>query len=134
MNVKYSREIEVDEKGVLTFLHDSSLGKHRPVSDRERMTMILAQARLIVGARSDGKLIGCPRTLGDGAFVCHLVELAMAKDHHRHGVVRKLVAELRRQVGEFYSLVVRTMPDATGFYVRLGFRKIDDAYVIPREQ
>ena len=134
MDVKCARETNIDLQDVLTVLHDSGLGKHRPVGDRKRMATIIAQSSLIVGARFDGKLIGYARAVTDGAFVCYLVDLAVAKEHQRTGVGRKLVAELHRQAGDFCSIIVRTVPDATEFYARLGFRKLDDAYVITRKQ
>ncbi len=117
-------------------LVESGLGATRPVEDPVRLQAMLAGADLILTARQggpEGPLLGVARGISDGAWCCYLAELAVAASAQGLGIGRGLIAEARRQIGPQVSLVLSSMPDAVGFYERVGMARIPDAFWFRRE-
>ena len=50
------------------------------------------------------------------------------------GVGRALLDAARRRVGPQLSLVLHSMPDAVGFYERVGMQRVEHAFWFPRER
>lgn len=131
------REQDLDFASFRDVLVASGLGETRPVDDPQRLRDMLSGASLIVTARLDGpqgRLVGVARALTDFAWCCYLAELAVDRASQGLGVGRLLMEEVRSQIGPRASLVLASMPDAVGFYERIGMAPMKDAFWWKRKE
>lgn len=118
-------------------LVESGLGATRPVNDEIRLQAMLSAASLIVTARPGqhgGPLAGVARCITDFAWCCYVCELAVSASVQGTGIGRGLLAEIRRQLGPDVSVILAAVPDAVGFYERLGMERLPDAFSYRRAQ
>lgn len=130
--VHYAREQLVDVADYRRVLVESGLGAFRPVDDPLRLQAMLSGANLIVTARRDGELLGLARCMTDGAWNCYVSDLAVAKAAQGLGVGKGVIDEVRRQIGPTVSLILSSVPDAVGFYERIGMPRLPDAFWFKR--
>jgi GNAT superfamily N-acetyltransferase len=117
-------------------LVESGLGAMRPVDDETRLGAMLFAAGLIVTARLDepgGPLVGIARCVTDFSWCAYLSELAVASSAQGLGVGKGLLDETRRQLGPQVALFLASVPDAVGFYQRVGMAPLPDAFWFRRE-
>lgn len=129
--VLYAREPALPVSEFRAVLIDSGLGATRPIEDETRLEAMLSGANLIVTARLQqpgAPLVGVARAVTDFAWSCYLSELAVAKSAQGLGIGKGLIDEVRRQLGPKVSLVLASMPEAVGFYERIGMPPLPDAF------
>lgn len=134
--VLYASEPGLDVAEFRRVLVESGLGETRPVDDEARLKTMLGQANLVLTARLDieGKpLIGVARALTDFAWVCYVSELAVSASAQGLGVGKGLMDEARRQLGTSVAISLISMPDAVGFYERIGMTRMTDAFWFGRK-
>ncbi|MER9596520.1 MULTISPECIES: GNAT family N-acetyltransferase [unclassified Mesorhizobium] len=118
-------------------LVESGLGANRPVDDESRLRAMLARAGLVLTARLDapGKpLVGVARGVTDFSWVCYISELAVSVSAQGLGIGKGLMDEARRQLGPSVAISLLSMPDAVGFYERIGMTRMPDAFWFGRER
>ena len=116
-------------------LVDSGLGTIRPVDDEARLAAMLAQADLLLTARTHGgELLGLLRGLTDHHWCCFVPELAVCRAAQGLGVGRGLLVELRRRLGPRVAINLVSVPAAVGFYQRAGLARAPDAFLLARTQ
>ena len=76
----------------------------------------------VYGAYLDGKLAGMSGTRNGGT---HVALLFVRPEHHRKGIARALMDEMKRKAPEPF-LTVNSSPYAKDIYVRLGFAATDE--------
>jgi GNAT superfamily N-acetyltransferase len=116
-------------------LVESGLGAQRPVDDPDRLRRMIAGADIVVTARLDtdgGPLVGVARGISDGAWACYLAEVAVALSAQGLGVGRALLDAVRAEVGPEVAVFLASVPDAAGFYERIGMARLDDAFWFKR--
>ena len=136
-NVVYAREEAVTLVEFRQVLVESGLGASRPTADEGRLQAMLAGSDLLVTARldqPDRRLVGIARGVSDFAWCCYLSEVAVASGAQGLGVGRGLLDEARRQLGPAVSLILVSVPEATGFYGRVGMARIPDAFWFRRSR
>lgn len=134
--VLYASEPALDVAEFRRVLAESGLGETRPVDDEARLTTMLGNANLVLTARLDteGKpLIGVARGVTDFAWVCYISELAVSRSAQGLGVGKGLMDEARRQLGPSVAISLISMPDAVGFYERIGMTRMPDAFWFSRK-
>jgi ribosomal protein S18 acetylase RimI-like enzyme len=134
--VLYAAEPDLEPAEFRRVLVDSGLGATRPVDDEKRLRRMLASADLIVTARLDesgSPLVGVARSVTDFSWVCYLSELAVSASAQKLGIGKGLLAETRRQLGPQVAIALISMPDAVGFYERVGMNRQPDAFWFSRE-
>jgi GNAT superfamily N-acetyltransferase len=130
-------EPDLDVAEFRRVLVDSGLGAQRPIDDPDRLRRMIAGADLIVTARldaADGPLVGVARGISDGAWACYLAEVAVTKSAQGLGTGRALLDAARAAVGPEVAVILASVPDATGFYHRIGMARPDDAFWFKRER
>jgi ribosomal protein S18 acetylase RimI-like enzyme len=135
--VVYAREQQLDVEEFRQVLVESGLGATRPVNDPQRLRAMLSGANLIVTARlkqTDSPLVALARCSTDFAWNCYLSELAVSASTQGLGIGQGLMDEVRRQIGPKVSLILTSMPDAVGFYERMGMQRMNDVFWYRREQ
>ena len=142
--ILYTSEPTLDAAEFRRVLVDSGLGASRPIDDEARLKQMLSAAGLIVTARleradnspgnsQEHRLVGVARGITDSSWCCYLSELAVSGSAQGLGVGKGLLDEARRQLGPRVSLILAAMPDAVGFYERIGMPRMPNAFWYRRE-
>ncbi len=134
--VLYASEPELGVAEFRRVLVDSTLGETRPVDDEARLQAMLSGANLVLTARLDieGRpLIGVARAITDFSWVCYISELAVSQSAQGLGIGKGLMDEMRRQLGPSVAISLISMPDAVGFYERIGMKRMTDAFWFSRK-
>ena len=115
-------------------LLSSGLGARRPVDDLPRLEAMLRNSNLTVTARVDGVLVGMARSVTDRVFCCYLSCLAVHQDFKGHGIGAGLIDATKNYIGPDVSLILNSLPEAVGFYERIGMPQFPNCYWFRREQ
>lgn len=107
-------------------------GIRRPADDLPRLERMLRGANVVVTARSARRLVGIARALTDYAYCCYLSDLAVDAAHQRQGIGRALLQRLRSALSEEVAIILGASPAAMSFYPRVGFSRMDNAWIIRR--
>ncbi|TIT76661.1 MAG: GNAT family N-acetyltransferase [Mesorhizobium sp.] len=119
--VFYASEPALDVADFRRVLVESGLGETRPVDDEARLKSMLGSANLVLTARLDVEgrpLVGVARAITDFSWVCYVSELAVSASAQGLGVAIGLIS----------------MPDAVGFYERIGMQRMTDAFWFSRKR
>ena len=111
-----------------------SSGIKRPADDLERIQKMIDHADVTVTAWDGAALAGIARAITDFAYCCYLSDLAIGREHQKTGIGKELVVRLQEHIGEEVSLLLLSSPTAMEYYPRIGFKKADNAFLIPREK
>lgn len=112
----------------------ASSGIRRPYEDLTRMKKMLENANLTISAWDGEKLVGVARALTDFSYCCYLSDLAIDKEYQNQGIGHELVMEIQNQIGEDCMLLLISAPEAMEYYPKIGFSKIENAFLIPRKK
>jgi len=107
-------------------------GLIRPVDDLERMGKMIAHANLIICAREGERLVGIARALTDFSFSCYLSDLAVDAEYQRRGIGKKLIERVQEEIGEDSMLLLLSAPKAMPYYPHVGFKAVENGWIIPR--
>ena len=100
----------------------------RPTGDRAAIDRMFEASSLVITAWYDDRLVGLARVLTDGVLFSFLCDLAVEPDVQGYGIGKKLIDEvLERCKGT--ELVLRDSDMSTGFYRRLGFRRVENGWM-----
>jgi ribosomal protein S18 acetylase RimI-like enzyme len=102
---------------------------HRPTTRPEALRTMFANASLVLAAWQGEQLVGVARLLTDGVLHSYLCDLAVEPDVQRQGLGKALVNEVLDRLGDT-RLVLRDSDLSTGFYEHLGFRRVENAWMI----
>jgi ribosomal protein S18 acetylase RimI-like enzyme len=109
-------------------------GITRPVDDLERIQRMIDHADIIVTARKSGQLVGIARAITDYSYCCYLSDLAVDAEYQRLGIGKELIRIIQEKIGEEVSLVLVAAQNAIEYYPRVGFDKLDNAFLIRRKR
>lgn len=116
----------------LAALYDAS-GINRPTRDLTRLATMLVHANLIIAAYAGDQLVGIARALSDFSYCCYLSDLAVARDFQRQGIGRELIRRVKLRAGEQSMLLLLSAPTAMEYYPGIGMEKVENGWIIRRE-
>jgi ribosomal protein S18 acetylase RimI-like enzyme len=135
MDVSFQREsypaLGVDE--FIDLLKRSTLAERRPVGEPETIRGMLANAGIIVTARTGGLLVGISRAITDHSFCTYLSDLAVDRAYQRRGIGKELIRRTHEAAGHHTSLILLAAPQARTYYPHVGMQAHDSCWIIPRE-
>lgn len=111
-----------------------SSGIKRPIDDLNRLKKMLDNANLIITAWDGDKLVGIARALTDFSYCCYLSDLAVDREYQKQGIGQELVTEVLRQIGDESMILLMAAPETMEYYPKIGFTKIENAFLIPRKR
>jgi predicted N-acetyltransferase YhbS len=120
-------ELEVD--AVIELYRASTLGERRPVDDRERMRLMLANANLVITAWDGDLLVGIARSVSDFSYATYLSDLAVRLSHQRQGIGRELIRRTQEQGGQA-TIILLSAPKAVDYYPNVGFKAHPSAWTL----
>lgn len=132
MEITYSSEIMPTPEQVI-MLYDSA-GLPRPTGDPERIRKMFENSNLIVTAWDGHRLVGVSRTITDWVWCSYLADLAVSPDYEKSGIGKKLIGLTRDRIGELSMILLLSVPAAMEYYPKVGFKKEDRGFIIPREK
>jgi predicted N-acetyltransferase YhbS len=62
-----------------------------------------------------------------------LSDLAVDREYQKQGIGAELVHRVKAIIGDECSLVLLSAPGAMEYYPKIGFKKVDNAFVIKRK-
>jgi len=130
MDISYRINAPVTVEQVISLFRDSGL--RRPTDDPGRIQRMLANANLILTAWDGERLVGIARCLTDFSYCCYLSDLAVRKDYQRMGIGKELIQRLRQVLGDEVMILLLAAPEAMGYYPKLGFENVNNAWIIRR--
>jgi len=109
-------------------------GINRPYEDVERIQKMIDNSDVLITAWHDNKMIGVARAITDFSYCCYLSDLAVDQRYQKQGIGKELVQHVRTKIGDDSSLILISAPTAVDYYPKLGFEKLDKAFLIKRNK
>src|SRR4051794_14394080 len=92
MTITYQREPQLTPAEFIEILRHSTLAERRPVEDGEAIAGMLANADVLLTARTaEGLLIGVSRAISDFSYCTYLADLAVDESFQRQGIGKELL-------------------------------------------
>ena len=114
-------------------LNRTSLGARRPISDPQKLQLMLNHGNVLITAWHDEYLVGVSRALTDFSFCCYLSDLAVDEAYQRQGIGKRLIAETHLAAGPDTTLILLAAPAARDYYPRIGMERFTDCFRIVRK-
>ena len=127
--IAYRTGNDLDLDAVLEVYRASTLGERRPVDDRERMRVMLANANLVITAWEGELLVGISRSLTDWSYATYLSDLAVRVSHQRKGIGKELM-RLTQAAAPRAMLILLAAPAAVDYYGHVGFSHHPQAWIL----
>jgi len=127
--ITYRTGNELDLDAVIDLYRASTLGERRPVEDRERMRLMLANANLVVTAWDGDQLVGIARSVSDFSYATYLSDLAVRLSHQWQGIGRELIRRTQERGGQA-TIVLLSAPKAAEYYPRIGLKPHPSAWTL----
>jgi predicted N-acetyltransferase YhbS len=112
----------------------STLGKRRPMDDRERFAAMLRHANLTITAWDGEQLVGISRCITDWVWTTYLADLAVRLSHQKQGIGKELM-RLTQAAAPQAKLLLLAAPEAREYYGHVGFSHMPHAWwLLPDER
>jgi GNAT superfamily N-acetyltransferase len=93
---------------------------------------MIEHSNLIATAWDGQLLIGIARSVTDFHYCCYLSDLAVDVAYQRRGVGRRLIQTTQDALGPRCNIILLSAPAAVSYYPHLGFKRHDQAWILPR--
>lgn len=100
----------------------------RSTDNADRLWTAFQNSSLVLTLWEKDRLIGLARVLSDGVSTAYLCDLAVEPDLQGAGVGKRLINEIGERLPGA-EIVLRDSNLSTGFYERLGFKAVGNAWV-----
>jgi ribosomal protein S18 acetylase RimI-like enzyme len=110
----------------------NSSGINRPTKDSYRITKMYENSNLIITSWLNEKLIGISRSMTDFCYACYLSDLAVKSEYQKEGIGKRLIELTEKEIGKETALILLSAPIAMEYYLKIGFEKIDNGFIIRR--
>ncbi len=127
--IEYRVGNELDLEKVIELYRASTLGERRPVDERERMGLMVANANLIVTAWDGDLMVGISRSLTDFVYVTYLADLAVRLSHQRLGIGKRLIRRTQAEAVQA-NIILLAAPKAVDYYPHIGFERHESAWML----
>ena len=106
---------------------------NRPIGNKNRIKSMFDNSNLIISAWDQDKLVGLCRALTDFSYCCFLSDLAVDMDYQRQGIGKTMIDLVKKEISDGVSLILLSAPSSMSFYPKVGFGKIENGFIINRE-
>ena len=131
--IAFALEPELPAAEFVDLLIRSTLAERRPIDDHAAVAGMLANADVIVTARTaDGLLVGISRAITDHSYCTYLSDLAVDEAFQGRGIGRELIRWTHEAAGRHTSLILLAAPKAETYDPHIGMRRHDSCWVIDR--
>jgi predicted N-acetyltransferase YhbS len=130
--ITYRTGNDLDLDAVIELYRASTLGERRPIEDRERMRLMLANANLVITAWDGDLLAGIARSVTDFSYATYLSDLAVRASHQKQGIGRELIRRTQMEGGRA-TVILLSAPKAVEYYPHIGMKPHPSAWVLNSE-
>lgn len=127
--ITYRTGNDLDLDQVIELYNSCSLGARRPVGDRERMRLMLANANLVITAWDGEVLVGISRSITDFAYATYLSDLAVRETHQRDGIGKELIRRTQAEGGQA-RVILLSAPAAVDYYPHIGMTQHHSCWML----
>ena len=127
--IEYRVGNELDLDAVIELYRASTLGERRPVDERERMGLMVANANLVVTAWDGDLMVGISRSLTDFVYATYLADLAVRLSHQRLGIGKELIRRTQAEAVKA-NIILLAAPKAVDYYPHIGFERHESAWML----
>ena len=106
---------------------------NRPIGNKNRIKSMFDNSNLIISAWDQDKLVGLCRALTDFSYCCYLSDLAVDMDYQRQGIGKTMIDLVKKEISDEVALILLSAPSSMSFYPKVGFVKIENGFIINRE-
>jgi predicted N-acetyltransferase YhbS len=131
-NIRYTLNDSVMPEEVAEVFRAS--GIRRPSNDARRLAKMIANSNLIVCARDGKRLVGIARALTDFSYCCYISDLAVDRAYSGKGIGKELLRRVQAAAGEEAMILLLSSSNSETYYPRIGFKKAENAWRIPRKR
>lgn len=132
MEITYSNSLIPSPDQIITLYENAGLP--RPTNDPERIKTMYENSNVIVTAWNGEELVGISRGITDWVWSCYLADLAVRNDYQGKGIGKKLVELTKETIGGKSSVLLLSVPDAMEYYPKIGMTKVENGFIMYREQ
>ncbi len=130
MTIQYKINEPLSAEAVIE-VYDSS-GLNRPTNDPARIQKMLDNSNLIISAWDGEKLVGVARSFTDFCYATYLSDLAVRMDYQKQQIGKQLITLTKENVGDGSLLLLLSVPGAMDYYPKVGFKKVENGFIILR--
>jgi ribosomal protein S18 acetylase RimI-like enzyme len=131
MPIRYTVEPGLEPGEFIDVLYRSTLAERRPVGEPATIAGMLANADIIVTARTEcGLLVGVSRAITDYHWASYLSDLAVDRDYQCQGIGRQLIGRTHQVAGLATRLILLAAPASRGYYPHIGMCVHDSCWMI----
>ena len=128
--ISYRSDVRPDAADIAALYRGSPL--NRPVDDVDRIRRIYEGSNLVLTAWEGERLVGILRGWTDGAYDGYVCDLAIAPDCQKLGIGRALL-EQAIAISPQVQWVLRASKIAVNYYDHIGWQKIENGWLWPRQ-
>ena len=129
--IKYLKNVDLNLEDIILVFEKSSI--NRPIGNKNRIKSMFDNSNLIISAWDQDKLVGLCRALTDFSYCCYLSDLAVDMDYQRQGIGKTMIDLVKKEISDEVSLILLSAPSSMSFYPKVGFEKIENGFIINRE-
>ncbi|MEE9385498.1 MAG: GNAT family N-acetyltransferase [Nannocystaceae bacterium] len=130
--LRYAVEPDLSVDAFIGILRRSTLAERRPVAEPTTIRDMLANASILVTARSGTQLVGVARSITDFAYCTYLSDLAVEVAFQRQGIGKELIARTHEAAGRGTTLILLSAPKAASYYPHIGLTQHNSCWTQPR--
>ncbi len=82
----------------------------------------------------ENKIVGFGRTVDDGKYYAHLVDIAIDPEHQLKGIGKAIVDKLTSNLKGYNFITLTSAPNKELFYQKLGWKQQKSAYILPKDE
>ena len=116
--------------------HLSELYRVAPLGEKPAndLAVVFSNSRFKCFVYENDKLIGAGRTLADGLDCSYICDVAIHPEYQGLGLGKKIVEKLVSLSQGHKKIILYANPGKEGFYRKLGFKKMNTAMAIFKDQ
>jgi ribosomal protein S18 acetylase RimI-like enzyme len=120
------------EDGSIDWAELSELYRIAPLGNKSaaHLKSTFANSRFKCFVRSDGRLVGAGRVVGDGLDTAYLCDVVVHPELQGQGLGKALVLRLKELSAGHRKIILYANPGKEDFYRKLGFRRMLTAMAI----
>ena len=126
MNFVFNTQ-EVDWATVASIFQQVGWGNRQPAEIRSAFE----KSSYVIFAYDDDELVAFGRTMDDGRYYAHLVDIVVKPDRQRSGLGREVVNYLKSQLTGYKFITLTAAPGKEEFYLKLGWQRQSTALIWP---
>ena len=129
-NIAFEESSYINKEELYALYNDAGWTLY--TNDIDRLKDAVANSLQTITARSDGKLIGLIRCVGDGKTIIYIQDILVLREYKRCGIGTRLVDIVLKKYHDVRQIVLLTddTEEAKEFYRSLGFSEAGDMKLV----